>query len=79
MKNTKVQKMVAISLFAAMGLVLQFFGFPVIPAFGFMKVDFSDIPVLLSMFLYGPLAGIFSTSSFDDRGSQSNEYRWRCS
>lgn len=60
MKNTKVQKMVAISLFAAMGLVLQFFGFPVIPAFGFMKVDFSDIPVLLSMFLYGPLAGILT-------------------
>lgn len=58
MKNNKVQKMVAVSLFAAMGLILQYVGFPIIPAFSFMKVDFSDIPVLLSMFLYGPLAGI---------------------
>lgn len=58
MKNNKVQKMVAVSLFAAMGLILQYVGFPIIPAFSFMKVDFSDIPVLLSMFLYGPLAGV---------------------
>lgn len=58
MKNTKVQKMVAVALFAAMGVILQYVAFPVIPAFAFMKVDFSDIPVMLSMFLFGPMAGI---------------------
>ena len=58
MKNTKVQKMVAVALFAAMGVILQYVAFPVIPAFSFMKVDFSDIPVMLSMFLFGPMAGI---------------------
>lgn len=58
MKNTKVQKMVAGALFAAMGVILQYVAFPLLPAFSFMKVDFSDIPVMLSMFLFGPMAGI---------------------
>ncbi|MFV0557048.1 MAG: ECF transporter S component [Enterococcus sp.] len=58
MKNSRVQKMVAIAMFAAMGLVLQYVAFPVIPAVPYLKVDFSDIPVMLSMFLFGPLAGI---------------------
>ncbi|WP_207940071.1 hypothetical protein DOK78_002469 [Enterococcus sp. DIV2402] len=58
MKNNKVQKMVSIALFASMGLVLQYVAFPVIPMFSFLKIDFSDIPVMLSMFLFGPLAGV---------------------
>lgn len=58
MKNTRVQKMVAVAMFAAIGLVLQYFAFPIMPAFGFLKIDFSDIPVLISMFLFGPLAGV---------------------
>ena len=45
-------------MFAAIGLVLQYFAFPIMPAFGFLKIDFSDIPVLISMFLFGPLAGV---------------------
>lgn len=60
MKNTKVQKMIAVAMFAAMAVVLQYVAFPVIPAFSFMKVDFSDIPVMLSMFLFGPGAGILT-------------------
>ena len=58
MKNTKVQKMVAVALFAAMGVILQYVAFPLLPAFSFMKVDFIDIPVMLSMCLFGPMAGI---------------------
>ena len=60
MKNNKVQKMVSIAMFAAMGLVLQYVAFPIIPAFSFLKIDFSDIPVMLSMFLFGPLAGVMT-------------------
>ncbi len=55
--SNKVQKMVSVSMFAAMGLVMQFVAFPILPVFPFLKIDFSDIPVLLSMFLYGPMAG----------------------
>lgn len=58
MKNSKVQKMVVVAMFAAMGMVLQFISFPILPLFDFLKVDFSDIPVMLSMFLFGPVAGI---------------------
>ncbi|MBF8807827.1 MAG: ECF transporter S component [Enterococcus lacertideformus] len=58
MKNTRVQKMVAVALFAAIGLVLQYVAFPIMPAFSFLKIDFSDIPVLISMFLFGPVAGV---------------------
>ena len=56
--SNKVQKMDSVSMFAAMGLVMQFVAFPILPVFPFLKIDFSDIPVLLSMFLYGPMAGV---------------------
>lgn len=58
MKNTRVQKMVAVALFVMIGLVLQYIAFPIMPAFSFLKIDFSDIPVLISMFLFGPVAGL---------------------
>ncbi|WP_181034918.1 ECF transporter S component [Enterococcus faecalis] len=58
--NNKVQKMVSIAILAAIGTVLQFVAFPIMPAFSFLKIDFSDIPILLGMFLYGPLAGVIT-------------------
>ena len=60
--NNKVQKMVSIAMLAAIGTVLQFVAFPIMPAFSFLKIDFSDIPILLGMFLYGPLAGVITAS-----------------
>ncbi|EGO2675452.1 TPA: ECF transporter S component [Enterococcus faecalis] len=58
--NNKVQKMVSIAMLAAIGTVLQFVAFPIMPAFSFLKIDFSDIPILFGMFLYGPLAGVIT-------------------
>ncbi|EGO2807490.1 ECF transporter S component [Enterococcus faecalis] len=58
--SNKVQKMVSIAMLAAIGTVLQFVAFPIMPAFSFLKIDFSDIPILLGMFLYGPLAGVIT-------------------
>ncbi|MHC5218053.1 ECF transporter S component [Enterococcus sp. LJL128] len=58
MRNSKVQKMVGVAVLAALGAALQFFGFPLLPAVPFLKVDFSDIPVMVGMFLYGPFAGL---------------------
>ena len=58
--NNKVQKMVSIAMLAAIGTVLQFVAFPIMPAFSFLKIDFSDIPIQLGMFLYGPLAGVIT-------------------
>lgn len=58
MQNSRVQKMVSVAMLAAIGVVLQFISIPILPTFSFLKVDFSDIPVLVSMFLFGPLAGV---------------------
>lgn len=58
MKNLKLQKMTAVAVAAAMGLILQFIAFPIVPMFPFLKLDFSDIPVLINMFIFGPMTGI---------------------
>ena len=58
MKNLRLQKMTAVAVAAAMGLILQFIAFPIVPMFPFLKLDFSDIPVLINMFIFGPLTGI---------------------
>lgn len=34
------------------------FEFPVIPVVSYLKMDFSDLPVLIATWLYGPVAGI---------------------
>lgn len=58
MRNSRLQKMVSVALLAAMGVVLQMVSIPIIPAFSFLKMDFSDIPVMIGMFVYGPIAGL---------------------
>ncbi|EOT42492.1 ECF transporter S component [Enterococcus columbae] len=58
MQSSKVQQLVGIAVLGAMGLILQYLAFPIFPALGFLKIDFSDIPVLIGMFLFGPFAGI---------------------
>ncbi|MGX7395225.1 ECF transporter S component [Carnobacterium mobile] len=58
MQNSRTKKLVGVSMLAAVAFVLMFFAFPIIPGVSFLKIDFSDIPVLLGMFIYGPSAGI---------------------
>ena len=50
--------MVMIAMLAAVSFVLMFFAFPILPTVPFMRVDFSEIPILLGAFILGPLAGI---------------------
>ena len=58
--NNKTRKMVTIAMCAAMGTILQFIAFPIFPAFSFLKIDFSDIPVMIMMFLFGPWSGVLT-------------------
>ncbi|MGY3765192.1 ECF transporter S component [Vagococcus vulneris] len=58
MRKSKTEKMVVIAVLSAMAYVLMLISFPVIPVFSWLKVDFSDIPVLIGTFIYGPLGGI---------------------
>ncbi|WP_027107505.1 ECF transporter S component [Lacticigenium naphthae] len=58
MQNSKTKKLVGIAVLASMAFVLAQLSFPILPAASFLKVDFSDVPVILGMFLYGPVSGI---------------------
>ena len=58
MRNTKTQKMVTISLLASFSYLLLFLEIPVLPGFDWLKLDFSDIPVLIGSFVLGPVPAI---------------------
>ncbi len=60
MLKGNTHRTVGVALFGALAFVLMFFAFPIIPAFSYLKVDFSDLPLLLSYLLYGPIGGILS-------------------
>lgn len=50
--------MTVIGILAAVAWVISQFSFPILYWAPFLKVDFSDIPILLGMYVFGPLAGI---------------------
>lgn len=56
--NTKLSKMIKISLLGAIAVILMFIEFPVLPAFPWLKMDLSELPVLMGAFAFGPGVGI---------------------
>lgn len=58
MVEKRTRKIVVVGVLAALAWVISQFTFPVLPWVPFLKVDFSDIPVLLGMYVFGPLTGI---------------------
>lgn len=56
MSGSKVYRLVGIALLAAVGFVLMNFGLPLF--FPFLKLDLSDLTVLLGGLIYGPVGGI---------------------
>ena len=50
--------MVKISILVAMAFILGFIQIPIIPIAPWLKIDLSDVPVLIGAFVFGPLAGI---------------------
>lgn len=56
--NEKTSKMVKISLLAAIALILRYIEFPIIPPFPWLQFDLSDVPAMLGVFGFGPMAGI---------------------
>ena len=58
MNTGKTEKMVTLSLLAGIAYLLMFIEIPILPVFGWLKLDFSDIPILIGTFLYGPVSGI---------------------
>lgn len=56
MKNrSHVRTMVFLAILGAWAVVLRFFDFPILPAAPFLKIDFSDLAVLVGMLVNGPV------------------------
>lgn len=52
------RKMAMIGMFSAIAVVLMLFEFPLPFAPGFYKLDFSELPILVGTFAFGPAAGV---------------------
>lgn len=52
------RKMAAIGMFSALAAILMLFEFPLPFAPGFYELDFSELPILVGAFAYGPAAGV---------------------
>ena len=56
--NQKLNKLIKIALLAAIAAVLMFIEFPLFPVAPWLKLDFSELPVLMGAFAFGPIVGI---------------------
>lgn len=56
--HRQIQRIVTIACLSALAFILMLFEFPVIPVVSYLKIDLSDIPVLIGTFIYGPAIGI---------------------
>lgn len=57
-QTIRTKKIVITGLLGALSYILVMINFPVLPTFSFLKLDFSDFPVLIGAFVAGPLAGV---------------------
>ena len=46
------------ALLSAVGFILMMLEFPLLPMFGYLKMDFSDLPAILGGVLLGPVYGV---------------------
>ena len=56
--STNLNKFIKMALLAAIAVVLMFISFPIIPLFPWLKIDLSELPVLMGAFAFGPMAGV---------------------
>ncbi len=52
------KKLVALALFTALAFIFSFWSFPIFPAAPFLKLDFGNVFIMLSGFLFGPIEAI---------------------
>ncbi len=52
------RKMAMVGMFSAIAMILFLFEFPLPFAPGFYELDFSELPILVGTFAFGPLAGV---------------------
>ncbi len=57
-ENSSLDRMIKISLLSAVAVILMYIDIPLLPAFPWLKIDFSDVPALMGAFAFGPLTGV---------------------
>lgn len=57
-KIFSTRKVAMIGMFSAVAVILHLFDFPLPFAPGFYKLDFSELPILVGSFAFGPAAGV---------------------
>lgn len=57
-QKSNLNTLVKVALLSAIAFILMYIDFPVIPLFPWLKIDLSEVPVLMGAFAYGPLVGI---------------------
>ncbi len=57
-KMLSTRKMAMVGMFSAIAMILHLFDFPLPFAPGFYKLDFSEIPIMIGTFAFGPVAGV---------------------
>lgn len=57
-RPSHLYRLVVTPLLAAMAYILMFLEFPIIPAVPFLKMDFSEIPIVIATILFGPISGV---------------------
>lgn len=61
-KKMSTDKLAKMGMMVAVACVMGFVRFPIIPAVGFLTYDFADIPIIITAFAYGPVAGLLVTA-----------------
>ncbi len=57
-KILSTRKVAMIGMFSALAMILMLFEFPLFFAPSFYELDFSEIPILIGSFAFGPAAGV---------------------
>ena len=58
MKKMNLKQMVFLAILGAWAVVMRLFDFPILPLAPFLKVDFSDLVVLIGLLVNGPIGAI---------------------
>ncbi|MEG1312634.1 MAG: ECF transporter S component [Romboutsia sp.] len=57
-QRTDLSIFIKIALLSAIAFILMYIDFPVIPMFPWLKIDLSEVPVLMGAFAFGPMVGV---------------------
>ncbi len=60
-KKNPTKKLIVLALFTALAFIFSFWSFPIFPAAPFLKLDFGNVFIMLSGFLFGPIEAIAVT------------------